>query len=342
MSEISSKIAQTSRIFFRGAPEDTTVESAKGFFAKYGDVDDICIVPGQGCGYVEFHLCSSVEKVTKEGTLSLQGKTVEVKRSMPPLAGGIDVGVPQMALVEPAKSAEPLDVVVVRGHCTATGMGVATLHAKAMTTVLVLWDYHHYPATEAGVAGALEKRTYNTMEEEMADNAVMGKAFEYYGSGAPKCALVQVGTDKLAQDCQIDDPLHNVDEVISGIEFNHLDTLQGFYAAVCYQPWVHAFRACCFFLVPPMMGWDWPDDLCTCTVSSRRQVKADSLRNMDGSGWTIGLQMTNDSPVVNANLAYAAMNKVVLSDEGVKHMYSGKVLTLNMPTPEIWFKKQGA
>lgn len=341
MAEISSKIAQTSRIFFRGAPADATSESVKAFFAKYGDIHECTAVAGQGCGYVEFHLCASVEKVIKEGTLTLQGSNVEVKRSMPPLAGGIDIGVPQLALVEPWKSPEALDVVVIRGHCTATGMGVAALQAKAYTTVLVLWDSHHYPATEPGMAGALEKRTYNTMEEEMADNAVMGKAFEYHGSGAPKCALMQVGTDKLVQSIDIEDELFKVDEVISGIEGNHLDTLQGFYAAICYQPWVHAFRACCFFLVPPMMGWDWPNDLCTATTSSRRTVKAEPLRSMDGSGWTVGLQMTSDNSVVNANLAFSAMNQIVQSDEGFKHSVSGKVLNLNMPTPQDWFKSKG-
>uniref|UniRef100_A0A7S4QAX7 RRM domain-containing protein n=1 Tax=Alexandrium monilatum TaxID=311494 RepID=A0A7S4QAX7_9DINO len=339
MAEISSKIAGSSRIFFRGAPADTTSEAAKGFFAKYGDIDDCYAVPGQGCGYVEFRLCSSAEKVVKEGPLSLQGKTVEVKRALPPLAGGIDVGVAQQALIEPAKSSEALDVVVVRGHCTATGIGVAAMHAKAMTTVLVLWDHHHYPATEAAVAGALEKRVYNTMEEEMPDNAVMGKAFEYFGVGAPKCALVHVGSDKIKQSVELENPLWNVDEVISGIECNHLETLQSFYAAVCYQPWIHAFRAVCFMLIPPMMGWDWPDDICTCTVSTRRTVKANPLRSADGSGWTVGLQMTNDSPVVNASLAFAAMNKVVFSDESLKHQYTGKTLNLNMPTPDIWFKK---
>jgi len=336
MAEIGAKIAGSSRIFFRGAPADTTVDAARGLFGKYGDVDECYVVPGQGCGSVEFHLCTSVEKVLKEATISLQGKTVEVKRALPPLAVGVDLGVAKQALVEPAKSETALDVVVVRGHCTASGIGLAALHAKALTTILVLWDHHCHEDT---VKGALEKRTYNTMEEEAADNAVMGKAFEYYGVGAPKCALVHVGSDKVAQAAEMENPLWDVDKVVQGIEGNHLETLQSFYAAVCYQPWIHAFRACAFTLVPSMMGWDWPDDLCTCTVSSRRAVKADPLRNMDGSGWSIGLQLTSDSPVVNASLAYAAMNKLVLSDEGTKHQFSGKVFNLAMPAADIWFKK---
>mmetsp|Transcript_52048 Transcript_52048/g.120999 ORF Transcript_52048/g.120999 Transcript_52048/m.120999 type:complete len:341 (-) Transcript_52048:153-1175(-) len=339
MPEIGSTVGGSSRIFFRGAAADSTSDSAKDFFSKFGAVDSCYAVPGQGCGYVEFHLSSSVEKVLKEPSLVLQGKTVEVKRALPPLSGGVDVGVPQQALVEPAMSSQALDVVVVRGHTTATGIGLVAAHAKAMTTVLVLWEHHHYPAKEEAVAGALHKRTYNTMEEEMPDNAVMGKAFEYYG---PKCALVHVGSDKLKQSAEMEDPLWNVDEVVRGISNNHLETLRCFYAYVCYQPWVHAFRACVFMLIPPMMGWDWPDDLCTCTVSSRRTVKADPLRNMDGSGWTIGLQMTSDSPVVNVSLAHAAMNTIVLADEGTKHNYSGKVMNLTMPTPALWYKAGGA
>merc|ERR1711879_359605 len=131
-------------------------------------------------------------------------------------------------------------------------------------------------------------RVYQTMQEEIADNAVMGKAFEYYGSGAPKCALLHVGDDQVKQSNEMEKPLWNVDEVMNGINSNHMETLRCFYAFICYQPWVHAFRACAFVLIPPMMCWDWPDDLCTCGLSSRRSVKAQPLRSMDGSGWTIG------------------------------------------------------
>merc|ERR1719367_1438272 len=105
MVNIASKVNGSTRIFFRGAAVDTTSDSVKDFFAKYGAVDSCYAVPGQGCGYVEFHLCSTVDKVLQEPSLTLQGKTVEVKRALPPLAGGVDMGVAQQALVEPSRGA---------------------------------------------------------------------------------------------------------------------------------------------------------------------------------------------------------------------------------------------
>jgi len=239
------------------------------------------------------------------------------------------------------EAARPLAEALARCDAAAAGLGVAALCAKAKSTVLVLWDRHHQPQREPEAAQALQKRTYSVMEEEMADAQVMGKAFEYFGAGAPKCALLHLGSDKLQQSAELERPLWQVDEVVRGIEDNHTETLQCFYAHSIYQPWIHAVRACVFMLIPPMMGWDWPDDLCTASLSSRRVCKAEPLRNFDGSGWTIGLQLTSDSTPVNASLAYAAMCTCVLSDEGTRHQYSGKVMSLSMPRPELWFRGKG-
>merc|ERR1712113_996243 len=96
-----------------------------------------------------------------------------------------------------------------------------------------------------------------------------------------------------------------------------------------YQPWVHAFRACAFTLIPARMMWDWPDNLCTCNMSARRVVMAEALRNrVDGTGWDIGLQMTQGSSSVNATLAVAAMHEIVFSNESRKSSLSGKNICL--------------
>jgi len=338
---LSAKVGASSRIFLRGAPAEVTAASAKDFFSKYGAVEDLFIVEGKGCGYVEFQSTASAQKVVAEAAkLEIQGKKIEVKMAVPPLSGGIDAGLPNLAMVEPAESPQALDVVVIRGHATTTGIGLAAMYAKAKTTVLVLWDQQHRPAQEEAMAGALSKRVYNTMEEEMADAGVMGKAFEYFGVGAPKCALVHVTSDKIVQESSLgEQPLWEIDSVCAGIKENHTETLQCFYALGIYQPWVHAFRACAFIVIPSMLGWDWPEDLCICTVGSRRVVKADPLRSLDGCGWTIGLQTTTDSAPVNASLAFGAINTCVLADEGQKHQYSGKTLNLTMPKADVWCKQ---
>lgn len=334
---LEGKVAPTTRVFFRGGPADCTEDAIKQLFSKYGSVDALAVVSGNG--FVEFQQPASASKAAEDsGKISVQGKTIEMKKAMVQLSGGIDAGLSPLALVEPAKSPEALDTVVVRGHTTATAIGLVAMYAKANTTVLVLWEHHSRPEQEANVSNALQKRVYNTMEEEFADGQVMSKAFEYFGSGAPKCALVHVGSDKVKQSAQMENPLWQVDEVCAGIKENHIETLTCFYACGIYQPWLHAFRACCFILVPGMLGWDWPDDLCTCTIGSRRTVKADPLRTYDGAGWTIGLQTTSDSAPVNTSLAYAAMNNIVLSDESKKHQYTGKVMNLTMPRADMWFK----
>merc|ERR1712007_285410 len=101
----------------------------------------------------------------------------------------------------------------------------------------------------------------------MADAQVMGKAFEYFGQGAPKCALLHIGSDKIKQSNKMDKPLWNVDTVVAGINDNHCETLQCFYAFSIYQPWIHAFRAVAYTLIPACLGWDWPEDLCLTALS---------------------------------------------------------------------------
>lgn len=228
-----------------------------------------------------------------------------------------------MAVVE---SSGALDVIVVRGHCSAAAISMAYLNAKEMTTTLVLWDRHHTAAEEAGVA-TLRKQQYGTHEEERPDQTVMSKAFEFFGSGTPKCALVHVASDKIKQSNTMDSPLLNYEAVIAGMKDNHTETLSSFQAVSVYEPWLHAYRATCFMLIPSISQYDWPDDLCVANQSVRRTVKADPLRYPDGSGWTVGLQMTTDNMAMQAKLAYGSI-KSILADEGIRHAVSGKNMRL--------------
>lgn len=224
-----------------------------------------------------------------------------------------------MAVVEASGA---LDVVVLRGHCTAAAISLAYQNAKEMTTTLLLWDRQHKAADEEGVA-TLRKQQYGTHEEEKPDQQVMSKAFEFFGAGTPKCALVHVASDKLKQSNQMENYLQNYDAVVSGIKDNHTETIQSFIAVSVYEPWLHAYRATAFLLIPSVMQYDWPDDLCTANCSVRRTVKADPLRYPDGSGWTVGLQMTTENHAAQARLAYGSM-KSILADEGLRHAVSGK------------------
>mmetsp|Transcript_41713 Transcript_41713/g.110174 ORF Transcript_41713/g.110174 Transcript_41713/m.110174 type:complete len:244 (-) Transcript_41713:56-787(-) len=232
--------------------------------------------------------------------------------------------------VLPAAGAEPLDVVVIRGAATAAGIAVAAKLAKAKTTTLVLWDRKHRKGSNGAgeVTAALQKRTYATGEEERADAVVMGKAFEFFGVGAPKCALLQIGSDKVKQAGDLENSLFKPGEIMKCVNDNHIETLSSFYAAMIYQPWVHAYRASIFSLIPSQADGDWPEDVAMATLTTRRAVKHDSMRLPDGSGWTFGLQMNDDSAAVNADLVYAHMLSLCQAGEYVKHQFSGHVLPM--------------
>ncbi|CAE8584586.1 unnamed protein product, partial [Polarella glacialis] len=165
-------------------------------------------------------------------------------------------------------SRKPLDVVVIRGHCTATGIRMAAEFAKAKTTTLVVWDRHHRGTAETKVAAALSKRVYTAaFEEEGPDKVVAQKASEFFGAGAPKCALVHLGSDKLKQAAKLERPLWQASELVKSIEENHTETVQSFHALSIYQSWLHSRRGCCFQVVPRSLRYEWDDDMATCTVS---------------------------------------------------------------------------
>lgn len=226
---------------------------------------------------------------------------------------------------------DPLDVVVIRGQCTATAIGVAAKFAKAKATTVVLWDRRHKRSVRPNVSAALEQRVYQTMEEERPDALVMGRAFEFIGAGAPKCALLHVGSDKLETAKDLGKPLWHPQEVMKQCKDNHYETLQAFYASAIYQPWVHSLRACTFHILPPDMDADWPDDMCLAATATRRFVKYDGLRNVDSSGWTFGLQLVSHDPSQNAKLIFSAVNGCVRASETAKNELSGRMLQL-LPT----------
>lgn len=228
---------------------------------------------------------------------------------------------------------DPLDVVVIRGHRTPTAIGVAAKFAKAKTTTLVLWDRRHKRSKgdSPNVIAALEKKVYQTMEEERPDAAVMSRAFESIDSKAPKCALLHVGSDKLVTSKDMERPLYKPQAIMRGVKENHLETLQAFYASGVYQPWVHSFKACVFHLIPPELDGDDADDVCLASMATRRFVKHDSLRLPDGSGWTFGLQLTDNDTALNSGLVFSYMVGTVLASENVKSECSGKIIRL-LPT----------
>lgn len=340
---LKSQAALGSRLFFRGVPVSCSSEVVKCFFAEYGAIANFYFSQRSGGGFVQFHRCASLENIMLDAErLSLHGQKIEVKKVSSFSSEEIDVGTPQQACVEPLTSLRALDVVVIRGHATSTCIGTAAMHAKARTTVLVLWERHHRGSAEECPGAALQKRVRNSGEDEGADNQMMQAAFEYARKGTPKCGLLHFGSDKLEQTAKMDTPLLDVDAVIAGMQENHTETLRCFSALSVYQPWIHAFKACAFIIIPPVMGWEWPEDLCISPVSLHRSVKADPLRSMDGSGWTVGFQLTHGSAQLNASLLYSAVNACVLSHDSTMCKYSGKIFMLNMPLLEKWVRPNSA
>lgn len=323
------QVPATSRVYIRGLPEGTTEKAVSDYFGKFGGVANVYVE--QGGGYVEFKDSSSAEKAAAAKDHKLQGKPIEAKRSMPEVGASL---MPAQALVEPKVPDTALDVVVMRGACTGTAIGMATLIAQAKTTVLIIWD-RPCPVQETTVSGALEKRVYATLEEERPDQLVMGKAFEFFGSGAPKCALLHVQDDKVFETKNADKPFHDPEGTAKSIASNHIETTTALYAAAIYQPWVHAYRATVFFLVPPSMVHDWPDDLGISMTGTRRVVKADCLK-FGPMGWSVGLQLTTENAAINAKLAVASMSTIVNGSDDTKNKISGKNVKLMMPPGRAW------
>ena len=59
-------------------------------------------------------------------------------------------------------------------------------------------------------------------------------------------------------------------------------------------------------------------------------MRADPVRWRDGSGWTIGLQLSHSSAQVNSLLASATVSSVVSAEDHVKHELAGRCLELSM------------
>lgn len=97
--------------------------------------------------------------------------------------------------------------------------------------------------------------------------------------------------------------------------------------------------------MPPKLCHEWDDDLATCGVGYRRIVKSDPHRVFGGitlgTGWTMGLQMTNDSSSVSAALAFASIRDIILSSDEQKNDMCGKVLDLGMPIFSTWAQQAG-
>jgi len=216
-------------------------------------------------------------------------------------------------------------------------IGLAALLGQTKTTLFVLWN--RPSKEEANLSGALEKKIYATLEEEKPDQVVMNHAFQHFTSGIPKCALVHVQADKdIRRDFDVNQPLCNPVETAKGISANHIETTDTMVAASVYKTWLHAYRACFFVLLPDFMLGDWPEEVSTAICNTRRMVKADALRAADGAAWTIGLQMTRDSPAINARLAMSSIASIVKSDDSMKHRLAGRNVKLTMPSSRQWCK----
>lgn len=344
-------VGLSNKVLFRGVPDPCTAQDVSAVLQKYGPLDCICYEKGQGSGFAEFLFCGSAERCEKESralgsTLMLAGERLEVCREAPKFRGSTDVGAFQQAFVKPKPLDQSLDVTIVRGHCTAAGIGMVAELAKAKTTTLVLWDRCHNPKDEPKVKSALKKQTYTEIfSEQKPDRDVMAKAEQYFSVGEPKCALVHIASDKIRTEASVPRPLFQVDELVSCITSNHVENISAFNAYKVYKQWVHANRACVFLLMPPKLCHEWDDDLATCGVGYRRIVKSDPHRVFGGitlgTGWTMGLQMTNDSSSVSAALAFASIRDIILSSDEQKNDMCGKVLDLGMPIFSTWAQQAG-
>jgi len=308
---------------------------------KFGPVECICYEKGKGGGSAEFLFCGSAESAEEESkrpnsSLVLAGQRVEIVRGAPRWEGSTDTGAFQQAFVTPKVSMDPLDTVIVRGQTSAAAIGMVAELAKSRTTTLVIWDRHHKPKDEVKVANLPKKIFKETFSEQEPDKEVMKRAGDYFPVGAPKCALVHLAEEKLKVATELAKPLSKVNDLMDFCRHNHLETMSNFNAFKIYQEWIHANRACTFVLIPPKLCYEWDDDLATCTTGSRRIVRGDPARRRDGSGWTLGLQMTHSAAAVNAALASATIMSVVTADDATRSNLAGRCLELSMPVFSTW------
>mmetsp|Transcript_60742 Transcript_60742/g.113545 ORF Transcript_60742/g.113545 Transcript_60742/m.113545 type:complete len:348 (+) Transcript_60742:53-1096(+) len=334
-------LSLSNKVFFRGVPDSCSAEDVLALLQKFGPLDCISYEKGEGSGIAEFLFCGSAERAETESSrpessLKIAGSAIQVVRGAPRWPGSTDTGAFQQALVKPRPKTESLDVVVVRGQNSATGIGMVAELAKTKTTTLVLWDRQHKPKDEPKVS-TLNKKIYTEVFAEQApDKEVMKKAGDFFSAGTPKCALVHLTAEKLKVEAELERPLSQVGDLMEACRHNHLETIANFNAFKVYRPWLHANRACTFILMPPKLCHEWDDDLATCTVGSRRIVRADPARLPDGSGWTIGLQLTHSAAGVNSVLATATICDLVTAADEIKSHLAGRCVELAMPVFSSW------
>ncbi|CAE7501855.1 unnamed protein product, partial [Symbiodinium necroappetens] len=329
----TSDLSLSNKVVFRGVPDNCSAEDISNLLQKYGPLECICYEKGAGSGIAEYLFCGSAERVEKESNrpdspLQLAGNRVHVLRGAPRWPGSTDTGAFQQVLVTPTPKTESLDVVVFRGQSSASGIGLVAEMAKTKTTSLVIWDRHHRPREEPKVS-TLQKKIYTEVfAEQEPDKDVMKRAGDFFSTGAPKCALVHLAEEKYKVEAAVERPLSQVNDLMDACRHNHLETIAGFNAFKVYKPWLHANRACTFVLIPPKLCHEWDDDIATCTVGSRRIVRADPVRLPDGSGWTMGLQMVHSSASVNAVLASTTIHDLVTADDATKNLLAGRCIEL--------------
>ncbi|CAE7343158.1 unnamed protein product [Symbiodinium pilosum] len=317
------ELSLSNKVVFRGVPEQCSAEDVSTLLQKYGPLECVCYEKGAGSGTAEFLFCGSAERVEAESSrpdspLQLGGSQVHVRRGAPRWPGSTDTGAFQQVLVKPKPKTQPLDVVIVRGQSSASGIGLTAELAKTKTTTLVIWDRHHKPKDEPKVS-TLQKKVYTEVfAEQEPDKEVMKKAGDFFSAGVPKCALVHLAEEQYIVEAAVERPLSQVNDLMDACRHNHLETIAGFNAFKVYKPWLHANRACTFILIPPKLCHEWDDDIATCTVGPRRIVRADPARLFDGSGWTMGLQMVHSSAGVNAVLAASTVQDLVTADDAMK------------------------
>lgn len=315
----------TDTILVKGLPDDATDDALRERFKEYGKIVSVVTVPGQGCGVVQFSNPVPVDDVMDADSIEVAGTTVEVQRVV------ANEHARTIPFAHREGSADTrLNTVIMRGACTRTGLGVAALLAQAKTTVLVLWDRRQGASEENNVSKSLRRPVYGLHENEAPEMALATKASDSFGASKQKCALVHIVSDQIAEQCDFKDPFYQPNELLRSQALNHLETSSAFLAAQCYYSYITSFRATCFMVLPTQVSGNRGgfDDMCTSCVQVHRLVESDPMRSPDGSGWTIGLQLTSEDAVVNSSLVYGAMTKVA-AEEGTRHLISGRVITLD-------------
>lgn len=318
---LSKMAASGDTIFISNLPPTATETDVSDVLKKYGGIVGVKVVKGQGCAFVQFNSREPVDKLAGGEVVEYQGKQIDLKRTVSKISTPLAL-VPSKAPPQPP--APTLDVCIIRGACTSTAIGIAAMYAKSKATTVVLWDRAQYLSSENKVLSTLQKRTG---DEERGDTDVITHASAKFGASKPRCALLHVQSDKPFT-APKQDPLMQSDAVIKSQALNHLDLYGAYLATSIYAPWVHAFRAVFYILVPPSTPKYYTGDMATSMIQTTRIVKADPLRLPDGSGWTIGLQLKDEDADGNASTVFHSMNRI-MADEPTKHSMSGKIITMD-------------